>query len=329
MKKTLKWGAIIGGGLLLVIVLALLLVPMFVNVSKYKPLIEKRVSDAAGRPVSVGDDLRLSLFPWAGLTFSDLRIGNPPGFAEKDFLTVKSIDVRVRLLPLLSKDIRVQRFILNTPDIVLIKNKEGRGNWEIPQKSAGTQPTETPVGKSAGFELPVKALAVGDFAINNGTALWVDQTTGQRIKATDISLKLKDVTLDQPIRIAFSGLLDGQPLSLDGKIGPVGKQIGQGSIPLDISLAVFNELKMQLKGQVDNPIAAPRVDLAIDMAEFSPRKLVASSGRSFPVATADPKALNRLALTARIKADQSLGSFGRTQGRCSRCVAYRWQHDPR
>ncbi len=305
MKKALKWGAIIGGGLLLVIVVALLLIPMFVNVSKYRSLIEKRVSDAAGRPVSVGDDLRLSLFPWAGLTFSDLRIGNPPGFAEKDFLTVKTLDVRVRLLPLLSKDIRVQRFILNKPEIVLIKNKGGRGNWEMPQKSAGTAPTDTPAAKSAGFELPINALSVGDFAINNGTALWVDQTTGQHKKVTDISLKLKDVTLDQPIKIAFSGSLDGQPISLDGKIGPVGKQTGQGSIPLNISLAVFNELKMKLKGQVDNPIVAPRVDLAIDVTEFSPRKLVANSGRTFPVATADPKALNRLALTARIKADRS------------------------
>jgi len=305
MKKALKWGAIIGGGLLLVIVVALLLIPLFINVGKYKPLIEKRVSDAAGRPVSVGDDMQLSLFPWAGLTVSDLRIGNPPGFVEKDFLTVKSLDVRVRLLPLLSKDIRVQRFILNKPDIVLTKNKEGRGNWEMPPKSAGVQPTETPAGKSAGYELPLKALAVGDFAINNGTALWVDQTTGQRKKVTDISLKLKDVTLDQPIKIAFSGRLDGQSLSLDGKIGPVGKQIGQGSIPLDISLSVFNELKMKLKGQVDNPVAAPRVDLAIDVAEFSLRKLVANLGRSIPVVTADPKVLNRLSLTARIKVDQS------------------------
>jgi AsmA protein len=99
-------------------------------VSKYKPLIEKRVSDAAGRPVSVGNDLQLSLFHRAGLTLSDLRRGNPPGFAEKDFLTVKSLDVRVRLLPLLSKDIRVQRFILNKPDIVLIKNKEIRGTCQ-------------------------------------------------------------------------------------------------------------------------------------------------------------------------------------------------------
>jgi len=46
----------------------------------------------------VGGDVSLSLFPGAGVSFSDLRLGNPPAFAEKDFLTVKSFDVQLKLL---------------------------------------------------------------------------------------------------------------------------------------------------------------------------------------------------------------------------------------
>ena len=71
MKRLLKWVLVLGGGLFILVVAALLIVPMFVDVQKYKPEIEKRVSEATGRPFSIGGQLELSLFPWAGLAFSD------------------------------------------------------------------------------------------------------------------------------------------------------------------------------------------------------------------------------------------------------------------
>ena len=41
MKKAIKWISIVGGGLLVLVIAALLIVPMFVDVQKYKPEIEK------------------------------------------------------------------------------------------------------------------------------------------------------------------------------------------------------------------------------------------------------------------------------------------------
>ena len=89
MKKLFKWLLIVGGGFLLVVILALLIIPRFIDVQKYKPVIETKISEATGRPFTLGGDLRLSLFPWAGLALSDLHLGSPPGFEEKDFLAVK------------------------------------------------------------------------------------------------------------------------------------------------------------------------------------------------------------------------------------------------
>jgi AsmA protein len=304
MKAALRWGAIIIGGVLVVLVAAILLIPLFVDADKFKPLIEKRVIEATGRPVSVGEDLRLSLFPRVGITSSDLRLGNPPGFEEKDFVTVKSFEVRVKLLPLLRKDIQVQRFILNDPRIVLVKSKDGTGNWEMAQKPDDTGPKDKPTD-TGGFELPIKALAVNDFAIRNGTVVWIDHKTGLHKEAADVNLRLKDVSLDQPIEISLSGRLDGKPLSLNGKVGPLGRQIGQGTIYMEIALAALEEFKCKLKGHVENPLSALHLDLAVDLDEFSPRKLLAAFGQPFPLATSDPNALSRLALAAKVRADKN------------------------
>ena len=152
MKKVIKWTSIGVGILVVLVIAALIIVPMFVDIQKYKPEIEKKVSEAVGRPFTIGGELRLSLFPWAGIALSDLRLGNPPGFKEKDFVSVKSFDVKVKLIPLISKDIQVKRFVLKGPRIALIKSKAGRGNWEgigKPSKKAPKKDREKKAEKQA------------------------------------------------------------------------------------------------------------------------------------------------------------------------------------
>jgi AsmA protein len=307
MKGFLKWSVIIVGCLVVVIIAALVLIPMFVDVQKYKPMLESKVTEATGRPFSVGDDLSLSLFPWAGLSFSDLRLGNPDGFTEKDFITLKSFEVRVKLLPLISRDIQIKRFVLNEPYIVLVKNKKGRTNWEQPkQQSKDTsKPKEekAPTDDSSGFDLPISALTVGNLAIKNGTALWIDHTTDTRQEVSDINLALKDVSLERPVQLTFSALMDKKPVSLEGTVGPFGQSFQAEKIPMDLSLKALKQLVLRLKGSLENPMTNPGVDMNIDIAEFSPRKLVAELGQEFPVETSDPKVLNSVAVKFHVKAN--------------------------
>ena len=127
MNKAIKWGLIICASLVVLVIAVLLIAPAFIDIRDYKPQLEKKVADATGRPFSVGDDLSLSLFPWAGISFSDLRLGNTAGFSEKELVTIKSFEVRIKLLPLISKDIQVKRFILNEPNITLVEKQKRAG----------------------------------------------------------------------------------------------------------------------------------------------------------------------------------------------------------
>ena len=304
MKNFIKWGAIIVGCLVVVIIAALLLIPMFVNVQKYKPMLESKVSEATGRPFSVGNDLHLSLFPWAGISFSDLRLGNPDGFKEKEFVTVKSFEVRLKLLPLLSKDIQIKRFVLNAPHIVLVKNKNGRTNWEMPQQPSKQPPAQKQEKSPAGgLNIPIKALSVGNLAVTNGSLVWIDHTSDTRKEISDLKLNLTDVSLERPVKISFSALMDQKPLSLEGTIGPLGQGLKSPSVPVDLSLNALKQVALKIKGAVLNPLTSPGVDINLELADFSPRKLVAELGQEFPVKTSDPSALSSIALKAHVKGD--------------------------
>ena len=307
MKSFLKWGAIIAGCLVVVIIAALLIIPMFVDLQEYKPVLENKVVEATGRPFSVGDDLKLSLFPWAGVSFSNLKLGNTEGFSEKEFVNIKSFEVRVKLLPLISREIEIKRFVMNEPRIVLVKNKNGRGNWEQPgeqKKSPAEKPAATDSPADFGG-LPISALTVGNFSIENGSALWVDHTTDTRKEVQNIKLNLKDVSLERPVQLNFSAELDNKPLSIEGTVGPVGDGMEKGVVPLDLSIKALKQIILSLKGNLENPATTPGVDLDIAVEAFSPRELVAALGQDFPVETTDPKALSSIALKAHIKADAS------------------------
>jgi len=303
--KAVKWIIGIVVGLVVLVIALLLIVPQFIDIQKYKPDIEKQANQATGRPFTIGGDLRLSLFPWAVIGLSDLHMGNPPGYKEKDLLYVKSFDVEVKLLPLISKDVQVKRFVVDGLRVNMEKNKEGRGNWEgigktpdkappSPPKDTTRKPEEKPEG---GF--PLKTLEVGEFAVRNASFLYLDHGTGEKKEISGLTLTLQDVSLDRPIRLMLTALLDNQPLSVEGSLGPVGREFAAAKIPLDVTLKAFKEVNMSLKGDVVT--ATQQFDLALQVNPFSPRKVFSAVGKPFPVTTSDPEALTKVALKATLK----------------------------
>ena len=306
MKKGIRLVLLITAGLLILCFLALLIVPRFVDVQRYKPVIEEKVSEATGRSFTLGGDLRLSLFPWAGLAFSDLRLGAPPGFKEKDFIAVESFEFQVKLLPLLFKDIEVKHFVLVGPRIVLEKSKDGRANWEglgkvkagAPAKPEAKEKVPEDIGKGG---LPIESLVVGTFTIEDGNLLWIDHAKGQRRELKDLNLRLDEISLEKPIRLSLSAFLEGKPFSLEGKLGPIGKKPGEGSLDLDFSARVFETMDLKVQGQVTDVSTRPSYDLNFQIEPFSPRKLATAFDKPLPLTPTDPDVLKRLALKVTVQ----------------------------
>ena len=300
--KFIKWVVISVVALIILVVAAVIVVPRIVDVQKYKPQIEKMASEFLGRPLTLGGEMKLSVFPWVGVSLADLHLGNPPGFKDKDFLTLKSFEVSVKLLPLLTKDIQVKKLLLDGARVSLEKLKNGRGNWEGIGKS-DNKPVAQPKKKSADEStagLPVSSLAVGDIAITNSLVRWNDHTQAVKKEISAINLRLQDVSLDNPVHLTFSADVDGQPVSLKGMIGPLGKIPGKGTILLDLVLKAMNQLDVAVKGTIVDPLGKQKFDVVLGLSPFSPRKLASALGQDFPLQTADPQALDRLGIHVRI-----------------------------
>ncbi len=96
-------------GIIALALLLLLGVALFVNPNDYKGRIEQQVKTTTGRDLTLQGDIKLSVFPWIALELGPASLGNAEGFGTEPFLSVQKAALRVRLLPLLHKELQVGR----------------------------------------------------------------------------------------------------------------------------------------------------------------------------------------------------------------------------
>jgi AsmA protein len=303
MKRIFKWTAFALLGLLIVAIAALLIIPGFIDVRHYKPWLEAAVRAATGRSFTVAGDVRLALIPACELSFAELRLGNPEGFAEEHFLSVRSVDVRLKLMPLLlRREVAVDHVVLRQPEVNLITAADGRVSWDFaaPRAKGGqAAPGGAAAEKSEPPALPVQALLIEELAIDAGRLALIDHRAGTRRVISDLKAALSDISLNRPVRVALAAAMDGKPLAVEGTVGPL---FGQASAPVQLKVSAFGRVALRMAGALYDLPAAPRAEVEIDLGEFSLRRLLPEIGLPLPE-TADSGVLEKIAFQAAIKAD--------------------------
>ena len=177
--RTLPRGVRIGlwslAGVVGLIVVAGVVVALSFDPDSLKPRVEAAVKQATGRELTLGGRIRLGLSLRPTLTVSGVSLANPPGFSRPAMATLERMDVKLALIPLLSRRIEIDQLVLVKPDIMLETNAQGRPNWQF-------TPQTSPSAPQPGAAVPQKsasAISVADVRIENGTLTWRDDVTGR------------------------------------------------------------------------------------------------------------------------------------------------------
>src|SRR5581483_10350280 len=87
--------------------------------------------NATGRALTIDGDISLSLLPSPALSVAGVRLANIQGGSTADMARLKSLDVSVSLIPLLSGNVQVTRVTLVDPVVLLETLPDGRANWQF------------------------------------------------------------------------------------------------------------------------------------------------------------------------------------------------------
>ncbi|AKH20890.1 AsmA family protein [Sedimenticola thiotaurini] len=261
------------GGLVLVLVLlivaAAIILPMVIDPNDYKEQIVDQVKQQTGRDLQITGDLKLSVFPWLGVDIGGLQLSNAEGFGEQPFAVVNSAAVRVKLMPLLSRQLEVDTVGLDGLVLNLAKSKDGATNWDDLAKSDA--PAESEQGDASSGQ-GLAGFSIGGVDISNARISWDDRSTGQLYTVDQFFLKSGAIQPNSPVDLELGAQLKSKEPELDAKI----KLDSTVSLDEQAGMLFLEGLKLQLdatsplfeKGAMSANLAAD-VGLALDGQKVS------------------------------------------------------------
>lgn len=229
MKRLLVISGIVVGVLLLVIIV----VPLFINVDRFRPDLEEKLSAALNRQVHIGK-LDASILS-GGASASDITIADDPSFNKGPFLKASSVKVGVQLMPLIfSRRLKVTSLTVQKPDITLLKNAAGKWNYSTVGATAQKTAPE-PSGKSA------PDISVDKFEIAGGTVRVGHSSghaAGKESVYQNVNLVAHNISAQSAMPFTLSaGMPGGGALNLEGQAGPLNPSDSAKS-PLDAKITL-------------------------------------------------------------------------------------------
>jgi AsmA protein len=231
--------------LLVVVILVVgvvLSLPFLINLNKYQDQYKPLIEDALNRKVQL-QDIRLTVWPRLGARVAGFAVLDDPAFGTGPFASLASLDVGVKLMPLLSGKVEVEEITLRDPVITVIKNQNGVLNVSTIGRAgvaAPETPSRAPIPSTEGPLKILGLLAVDRVSIAGGKLTYRELSA---VKPTeyvlqDLAVLLRSVRLGQTPSVHIGTLVQpvNLPVSLDGTFGPLKETSDIDAIDLRLSL---------------------------------------------------------------------------------------------
>ena len=208
MSKPIKILLSILAVIILSIVIAIFTIPFFINPNNFKPEVIAAVKNNTGRDLTLTGDIKISLFPWTGVSTGKMTLSNAIGFQEKTFASLEESAIKINLLPLFLNKIEIDQVIIKGLTLNLEKNSQGINNWDDLTRSNVTN--VKPLSPIANNNKPeatnngLTLLAINGVAIENAVINWKNQRSGKILLIKDININSNKFAYDEPVTVDLS-----------------------------------------------------------------------------------------------------------------------------
>ncbi|MGE5515672.1 MAG: AsmA family protein [Bacteroidota bacterium] len=259
MKKLL----IVIGALAIVVVAALLILPSLVPAEKIRQEVVAQVKAATGRDLAIEGKVAVSAFPSLSVQVNSVALSNPPGFQGKEMVRLGALDVRLKLLPILSGKVEVDSFVLVDPVITLEVDRQGRANWVFDTAKPVDKSAEKPTAKpSSGGGASLSDVSLGQVRIDNGKLTYIDAKAGTREEIDGINLAIELKSLDTPLKAKGGLKYHGKVIDIAADVTRPRALLDGSATPAELSIAT-EAVKLGFKGEAAGSTVKGDLDLAV------------------------------------------------------------------
>lgn len=208
MKKFFKLSAILCAVVMVLIIAAIFVVFSVADPNDYKEEIAGAVHKATGRDLSIQGNIDLSVFPWLGLKLGSVTLGNAPLFGKSPMAKVQNADIKLGLIPLLRKKLDIKRIVLSGLDVSLIREKDGKTNWDDLAGKFGKKEQKPEKPGEQGSEDILGGLVIAGLELTNVRISFDDRTRGTYHQISNLNLSSGQMKLGKPCKLNLQFNID-------------------------------------------------------------------------------------------------------------------------
>jgi len=186
--------------LTLLLVAAAVVAPGFIDWNKHKDILISRLEDALDRDIEVAGDVSFRILPNPQILMQDVSIAAVKGAKNPHLLTLKRMEGKVRLKPLLEGRLEVESFHLTAPELTLEVLEDGQISWGVKKADGGSAFT---------------AVELQNVSVTDGKIRYLRHDSGADIVLDHLNFSLKADRLQGPYVVKGDLRYHDTPVNLE------------------------------------------------------------------------------------------------------------------
>lgn len=198
------------------------------DLGRHRALIEDRLSRVLGYEVAFDQlSVDLDLHGPSSVVARGVTLSNPSSAADPLLVAVDRLDAGVELWPLLEGCLHVRHLEVDGARVTLVRDDAGGSSWDL---SRPARESDAPAVAAGAPEVVVDRARFTDLAVTVRSPS-LSRPLGLRVAALELS-----TTAEDRVDLRLEGSFDGQPVALDGTVGPLAELLVAGRVDARLEL---------------------------------------------------------------------------------------------
>ena len=266
----------------------------FINPTQLTKLLSSTVKDATGRELQITGPVSLNLFPSISVKAEQVSLSNTSWASNPSMLTLKQIELDIRLFPLLKGSVEISRIGIKGLEANLQTNKSGEGNWNLtpPVLTGNSSATQTPANAASNDSTDSTFVSIKTMDIVDAIIRYQDGNQAAKV----IHLpKLSLGGAEGKSTILLDVQYEKYSLNLKGTTGSLRNAYfawNQSPVRMDLDLDLtLNGKTLAIKGDIDKkPQVLPTFNIQLNSKSFDLAPLAGSAAIAGKAGGASPAA---------------------------------------
>lgn len=233
------------------------------DLNKYKVYVEDIASRELGRQLKINGDASVGISLIPTVIVNDIELANASWAQNPQMIKLKQAEIKFALMPLLKKQIVIDKVILDAPEIYLEKSATGENNWAFganavqKEKTSATQYSNVSAAQTSGAAM-LAGMVIGNVSIQNGRVEYYDAKSNQLTNLQINNISLSAPSAKDKISVVFDVLYNQQKISGDASLGSLAQLLAQDeAFPFLIDVQALG-ISAKVNGSVADATTSPR-----------------------------------------------------------------------